>query len=252
MTPNLQFPQAHHHHHKSVTEQYFTQTVMDPSELKPILRGQFHRVAFFAYLFFSIYLLSSAHSGLPRISLALYLITVVNMYGISSILHITHWKTSEIESRVQRVDHASIFILIAGTYTPLCLNCLPRSESWPTFMLVAAWIIAIAGVLKCLAWHNTRKVFNVTFYFISGLTILPFAPKLVQSISWTNIVFCAAGGILYLAGGTIFGIEYPDPKPTTFGFHEIFHVLTIAANICFMIPICSCILKWESFAHILF
>lgn len=212
-------------------------------EVKPILRGQFHRAAFWAFFIFIFLLLKWSKSGIPRLSLAIYLFTLANLYIISSILHITDWKTAELEERVQRIDHASIFLLIAGTYTPLCLNCLPPTESWPLFMLTSVWIIAIAGVVKCLLWSNLSKAFNVSFYFICGLTIIPFIPKLLQHMSLSQMALIGIGGALYLLGGVIYGTEYPDPFPLVFGFHEIFHILTILANLCFLAPICSCILS---------
>lgn len=211
-------------------------------EVKPLLRGQFHRAAFIAYLLAAALLVYQSKPGLPRISMGVYLATLLNLYGISSVLHITDWQRPHLEARVQRIDHASIFLLIAGTYTPLCLNCLPKSESWPLFMLISAWAIAVAGVIKCLVWSNLPKAFNVAFYFVCGLTIIPFAPQLLHHVSWTHLILLLAGGIMYLVGGVIYGTEYPDPMPLTFGFHEIFHILTILANICFLAPICSCVL----------
>ena len=213
-----------------------------PGEIKPLLRGQFHRAAFWAYLIASVFLLYAARPGLPRLSLGVYLVTLINLYGISSILHVIDWQRPQLEARVQRIDHASIFLLISGTYTPLCLNCLPKDESWPMLMLIAAWIIAIAGVIKCLLWSHLSKAFNVAFYFTCGLTIIPFLPRLILHIAWSHMALIAAGGIMYLAGGVIYGTEYPDPFPLVFGYHEIFHILTILANLCFLAPICSCIL----------
>lgn len=211
------------------------------SEVKPLLRGQLHRISFFVYLILAVFIIYYTRPGIPRISMSVYLVTLINMYGISSVLHITDWKKPYLEARVQKIDHASIFLLISGTYTPICICCLP-SEGWALGILVSVWVIAIAGVAKCLIWKNAPKAFNVAFYFVCGLTIIPFIPLILDYVSWKHIVMYIVGGAMYLIGGVIYGIEYPDPFPKVFGFHEIFHVLTILSNVCFLLPLCSCAL----------
>lgn len=175
--------------------------------------------------------------------MGVYLTTLLNMYGISSVLHITDWQRPWLEARLQKVDHASIFLLIAGTYTPICVSCLPRAD-WVTALLLSVWVIGIAGVIKCLIWSNPPKAFNVAFYFVCGLTIVPFIPYLYDYVTWWALTLYVLGGVMYLAGGVIYGIEYPDPWPKVFGFHEIFHTLTILANLCFIIPMSYCILAF--------
>ncbi len=211
-------------------------------EVKPLMRGQIHRVAFFAYILIAAFFAYVSKEGVPRIAVIIYMATLINLYGISSVLHITSWKDEKLEERVQRVDHASIFLLIAGSYTPICMSCLPP-EPWALYIMGTAWLIAIAGIIKSILWINTPKVFNVSFYFVCGLTIVPFFPRILPHITPVQVACFIAGGICYLAGGVIFGIEYPDPSPKYFGFHEIFHTLTIVANVCFMIPMMPCILK---------
>ena len=210
-------------------------------EIKPLLRGQIHRAGFYAYLVIAVFLIYFARSGIPRISMGIYLTTLLNMYGISSVLHITDWQRPWLEARLQKVDHASIFLLIAGTYTPICVSCLPRA-GWVTALLLSVWIIGIAGVIKCLIWSKAPKAFNVAFYFVCGLTIVPFIPHLYDYVTWWGLVLYVLGGAMYLIGGVIYGTEYPDPWPKVFGFHEIFHTLTILANLCFIIPMSHCIL----------
>jgi hemolysin III len=206
-----------------------------PEEIKPLLRGRIHQAAFFLHIPLSAWLVYHAKSGIPKIAVALYLLTLLNMYGISSVLHVVDWKRYSLEARVQRIDHASIFLLISGTYTPMCLCCLPQ-ESWVVAMLFSAWMIAIAGVIKCLLWTTAPRAFNVLFYFICGLTIVPFMPRIIEHVSTRDVIFMGLGGAQYLIGGFIYGIQYPDPSPSTFGYHEIFHILTISANCCFLVP----------------
>lgn len=207
-----------------------------PEEIKPVLRGRIHQAAFFLHIPLSLWLLYNSRSGIPRVAGTLYLLTLLNMYGISSVLHVVDWKRYALEARVQKVDHASIFLLISGTYTPMCMCCLPSKEGWVMGMLFSAWMIALAGVAKCLLWTTAPRVFNVLFYFICGLTIVPFIPRMLDHVSLWDMAFLLLGGAQYLIGGVIYGAQYPDPSPKTFGYHEIFHILTISANCCFLIP----------------
>jgi hemolysin III len=211
-------------------------------EVKPLLRGQLHRAAFYTYIIAAGFLIYYAKAGIARASLAVYLFTLINLYGVSTVLHVTHWCRPWLEVRLQKIDHASIFLLISGNYTPICLCCLPAA-GWVYVMLLSVWTIAIAGVIKCLVWTHAPKAFNVAFYFTCGLTIVPFVPRIMDYVTWQQMAFYAMGGAMYLAGGVIYGIEYPDPFPKVFGFHEIFHVLTIVANLCFIVPMSTCIFR---------
>lgn len=208
--------------------------------IKPKFRGIIHQIAFYFYLALASLLLFFSTGGLVRISLALYLATLINMYGISSVLHITDWKDPEMELKVQKIDHASIFLLIAGTYTPICIACLNGTFT-AMIALFTVWGISIVGSIKCLVWTKAPRIFNVLFYFLCGLTIIPFFPFLMSNLSFWQILLSGIGGGMYLAGGLIFASESPNPWPNSFGFHEIFHTLTILANIAFLVAMSPCI-----------
>ena len=210
-------------------------------EIKPTYRGLLHKASFIFYLALFFIITFFARPGLPRITTVIYLVTLITLYGVSSCLHVTDWKKPKLEARLQRIDHACIFLLIAGTYTPVCTCFLPL-QSWTTNLLIAAWTIALAGVAKCLLFPLLPKFVNVSFYFLCGLTIVPYFPKMLASVSIIDLIFFITGGVLYLAGGMIFGLEYPDPAPHVFGYHEIFHVLTIVANLSFLVPILKSVL----------
>jgi len=209
-------------------------------ELKPTLRGRFHQIAFYIYAICSLYLIFSTRTGIVRIAFALYLATVNNMLYISSILHTIDWMRPELEERVQKVDHASIFLLIAGSYTPTCLSCLPQGHPASLYILISTWIIALAGIVKCILYTNVSRALNVGFYFLCGLTVVPYLPLITEHLSLWMMAAFASGGAMYLAGGMIYGLKKPDPIPEHFGYHEIFHILTILANLCFIVPILSC------------
>lgn len=210
-----------------------------PKEKKPLLRGQFHHLGF--YTFLVVGFVTFLKARFAHLSFLVYMVSLLAVYGTSATFHIIDWKSKKAENLMQKLDHANIFFLIAGTYTPVCVACLPYQEDWVKYTLLTVWIIAGCGIVKSLLWQNPPKAFNVSFYFICGLSIVPNLPKIARIFSpWTTAIF-VLGGFLYLLGGVIYGIEYPDPLPDTFGYHEIFHILTILANICFFIPIYQCI-----------
>lgn len=204
-------------------------------EIKPLLRGQFHHVGF--YTFVVVGLVSLWRMQTLDWPFIVYLASLLGVYGTSAAFHVIDWASKKHENLMQKLDHANIFLLIAGTYTPVCVTCLPFEEAWVKHILIAAWAIAVCGVLKCVLWQSPPKVLNVGFYFLCGLTILPFMHKIVFVIHPAVSSSFMVGGLFYLVGGAIYGVEYPDPYPDVFGYHEIFHVCTIIANLCFFVPI---------------
>lgn len=211
--------------------------------VKPLLRGQFHHVAFYIHLFLGIVVLSLAKNALSQFAFFVYILCLLFLYGTSATFHTTSWKDPKAEVLVQKLDHASIFLVISGTYTAVCMICLPIEQAWVQNMLIAVWITAITGIIKTIFWHDPPVVFNVGFYFFTGLIIVPFFPRIVAAIDGRLTLSCAIGGLFYLAGGVIYGMQAPDPCPRVFGYHEIFHVLTLLANSCFLYPIVVKILE---------
>lgn len=210
---------------------------------KPILRGQFHHAAFYIHLLIGIIVLSLAKDSLSQFAFFIYICCLLCLYGTSATFHTTEWKDSKVEALVQKLDHCSIFLVISGTYTAVCMICLPFHEAWVKSLLVVVWITALTGIGKTVVWHDPPVIFNVGFYFFTGLVIMPFLPKVYQAIDGSQLLSCLIGGIAYLVGGCIYGLQSPDPLPEVFGYHEIFHVLTLVANACFMYPIIAKMIK---------
>ena len=211
-------------------------------KLKPRLRGYFHRAAFYASLVIGLILGFVARPGIPKFSAIIYMISLINLYGVSSVLHLTDWIEEWVEEKVAKIDHASIFILIAGSYTPLCLLCTPRSnmnDGMNLLILGSTWMIAIAGVMKSIIWSRAPRIFNVGFYVTCGLTVVPFFNHLKESMSLMELKLFITACSIYLLGGVVYGAKYPNPWPKTFGFHEIFHVITIIGNVVYMASIVS-------------
>jgi hemolysin III len=204
---------------------------------KPLLRGRIHFIGFFVFLLLGLLLLFVSQNETSRLCHSIYLLSMLILFSTSTIFHTTEWKNAAIESLLQKLDHASIFLLITGTYTPVCVLLFDLTKKWPIYILACAWLIGIAGILKSLLIENPPKILNVLFYFVCGLTILPVLPEVFSSIGAILSLFMALGGFFYLLGGTIYGIEWPNPFPKFFGYHEIFHLLTLLANFCFLVPI---------------
>jgi hemolysin III len=140
---------------------------------------------------------------------------------------------------MQRLDHATIFVMIAGSYTPLCLLVL---DGWLAItMLVAAWIGAVTGAV--LAWHAGRRssVVRSALYIVLGWVMIAATPQLVGRLDAGQLVLIAVGGVLFTVGAITLGKRWPDPFPRVFGYHEVWHVLVVAAVVCHLIAINSVI-----------
>lgn len=204
---------------------------------KPMLRGKIHFLGFYLFLLQGLFLMYKSPQAIFRLCISIYLLSMILLFGTSTVFHTSKWVDHGMELLIQKMDHASIFLLIVGTYTPICILLFDIREGWPVHTLAAAWCIGVSGILKSLLVTNPPKIINVLFFFLCGLTIVPVMPKVLGGIGWKWTVVMGSGGLFYLLGGTIYGIEWPDPFPTFYGFHEIFHTLTLVANICFLLPI---------------
>ena len=210
---------------------------------KPLLRGKIHFVGFFLFLLLGTSLIIISKNEITRLCLCIYLLSMLMLFGTSSVFHTTPWRNNSVESFIQKADHASIFLLITGTYTPVIILFFDLTKSWPLAVLFIAWFIGISGVAKSLLMENPPKIFNVLFYFACGLTVAPVTHKVYEAIGLFKTLCMGMGGVFYLLGGTIYGIEWPDPHPKFYGYHEVFHSLTLIANFCFLLPIILTVIK---------
>lgn len=209
---------------------------------KPYFRGKLHRYGFYFALILGAVILYLAKDLKARCAFLIYLMSLLLVYGISSTYHMTDWKNAKAENLMQKLDHACIFLLIAGTYTPVCAVCLPFEDKWVKQILQIVWIIAAIGVVKSIFFTNIPKIINVCFYLIMGFIIIPYLPLVLSATRILYTAFFIAGGVTYAFGAIVYGTEIPDPDPKVFGYHEIFHLCTIIANLCFAVPIAICVL----------
>lgn len=155
-------------------------------------------------------------------------LSMVELFAVSAIYHIGTWRP-EVHRKLRAVDHANIFVLIAGTYTPLCFNVL---SGWlrPTF-LVAIWVLAITGVSLAAFTVRWPRWVSTSLYIIMGWVSLLALPALLEALSWGPVITIFLGGLAYTLGAVVYALKRPDPFPRVLGFHEVFHLFVIMGAI---------------------
>jgi hemolysin III len=194
---------------------------------KPRLRGVSHEYAFFVSLVLGAGLIVAAKGSEARLAVAIYAASLSALFGVSALYHRVNWQRPEIRRWMRRLDHTMIFFLIAGTVTPFAL--LVMEGPFATALLIAVWAGAIAGTIVELVWVEHPKWVAVIVYFAVGAIGVAGFPAIVVEAGIAAGVLIAMGGALYVTGAIIYAAQRPDPSPTVFGYHEIFHVLVIAA-----------------------
>ena len=194
---------------------------------KPRLRGVTHEWAFFISLVAGAALIVAAPSGQARVAMAIYAFSLSGLLGTSALYHRVNWRRPEVRKWMRRLDHSMIFLLIAGTVTPFAL--LVMSGPLASALLIAVWAGAIAGIVVELIWVDAPKWVSTIVYLAVGWIGLLGFPAIVVAAGVGAGALIAAGGVLYTAGAVIYARQRPDPNPAVFGYHEIFHVLVLAA-----------------------
>ena len=195
--------------------------------LKPRLRGVLHQWAFVASLVAGIGLVLEAASVRARLALAVYALSVAALFGTSALYHRVDWRTLGARRWMRRLDHTMIFVLIAGSYTPFSILVLHGALG--VVILVAVWSAALAGAAFKLVWIDAPGWLGAATYIAIGWIAVVAVPELVDRLGIPAVAALALGGILYSAGGVIYARKRPDPAPSVFGYHEVFHSLVIAA-----------------------
>lgn len=202
----------------------------DPYGPRPAWRGWLHFGAFLAVLPAGLYLLSAAESTGARLAVAVYWASLAGLFATSASYHRLA-RTPRAVLWFRRADHSMIYVLIAGTYTPVCLIALPAI--WGIPMLVVAWVTALAGViLKMVRLGTDGRSVGSWLYIVLGWGAVLTLPALVTSLDAVQLVLLGAGGLLYTVGAVVLGRRRPDPAPRHFGYHEVWHSFTIAAGGC--------------------
>jgi hemolysin III len=197
------------------------------AKVKPRLRGVSHEWAFFVSLVAGGGLVVAAPSGHARIAVAIYAFSLSALLGTSALYHRVNWRRPEIRRWMRRLDHSMIFLLIAGTVTPFAV--LVMDGPWANALLIAVWAGAGAGIVVELVWVEAPKWATAAVYLTVGWIGALGFPAIVVGAGLGAGVLIAVGGLLYTAGAVVYARQRPDPNPAVFGYHEIFHVLVIAA-----------------------
>ncbi len=196
--------------------------------LRPLLRGWSHAVAALATLPAAWWLVAGASPGLASWGAGVYGASLVLLFTTSGLYHRIYWPSS-IRHLIGRIDHAAIFLLIAGTYTPFCLLLGPGLGHR---MLWLIWCSAVLGIALEIGWKGLPKPLRAGLYVLLGWFIVPVLPALRAAVGDGSLVLMLLGGGFYTIGAVIYATRRPDPLPRVFGFHEIFHLLVIAAAAC--------------------
>jgi hemolysin III len=197
-----------------------------PSLAKPRLRGVSHQYAFFVSLGCGVGLILAASGGRARVAAAIYAGAVSALLGTSALYHRVTWRPAA-RRWMRRLDHSMIFVLIAGTYTPVALLAL--HDSLARTILIVVWAGALGGVVFKLLWIDAPKWVFAAVYLALGWVSVAILGELPAAIGWLGVAGLAAGGLLYTAGAMVYASERPNPLPRVFGYHEVFHALVLAA-----------------------
>jgi hemolysin III len=194
--------------------------------VKPRLRGVLHEYAFFVSLACGIALILAASDGRARVAAAIYTLALSGLLGTSALYHRVTWRPRA-RRWMRRLDHSMIFVLIAGTYTPVALLALKGSLA--TAILLVLWFGALGGVVFKLLWIDAPKWLFAAVYVALGLVTAAVIGELPATIGWLGVAGLLGGGLLYAIGAVVYASGRPNPWPKVFGYHEVFHTLVIAA-----------------------
>lgn len=200
----------------------------DKQSNRPFLRGYFHQEGFFIALGACPLLIAKSTHFLSAISSVVYTIGLLVCFGVSAFYHRIHWEPTAL-AIMKRLDHSAIYLLIAGTFTPVCLLALPKEKG--ILLLTIIWITALFGILKSIFWLKSPKGISAILYVLMGWAILPYIGELKESIGISNILILAAGGISYTLGAIFYALKKPKLFANIFEHHELFHVFTIIAAV---------------------
>jgi hemolysin III len=208
--------------------------------VKPILRGYLHLFAAVAAVAgTALLLVRSDADRAKQLSLLVYGIAMVWLFGVSALYHIPRWPAGR-RALLRRLDHANIFVMIAGTYTPLVFNLM--EGIWRVSLLAAVWILALLGVVAENMLGVARRWLTAALYVAVGWVAIIALPQLLAVIGVRGLALIGVGGLLYSLGALTYASRRPRLWPRVFGYHELFHLLVVAANGVFFVTVLNFVL----------
>ncbi len=199
--------------------------------IKPKLRGWIHAITAPLALAACIVLTVLAPTTTLKIGSAVYLACSLLLFANSGVCHISNGHfPAKVSQLLRRIDHANIYLLIAGTYTPLALALMTPDHQ--RLVLGIIWTGAVIGMVANVCWITAPRWLFTILYVVLGWVAVWFIPELYRAGGAAIVVLIAAGGVIYTLGAVVYALKKPDPLPRWFGFHEIFHACTVAAWVC--------------------
>ena len=196
---------------------------------RPRLRGVLHGYAFAVSLLLAIPLVLAAPTELARVAAGIFASSVTAMFGASALYHRVTWRPRP-RRWMARADHAAIYLLIAGTYTPYGLLVL--DGAWQAAVLALVWGGATLAIVLTFAWVSAPKWLSATVGVALGWVGVVAFPELVRELGPAATALVLVGGVLYTGGAVVYALRRPDPRPAVFGYHEVFHALVVGAAAC--------------------
>jgi hemolysin III len=196
--------------------------------VKPLLRGVFHEAGFYLAVALSVPLALTAEPGKALAAAIVFSACLALCFGASALYHRPTW-TPRVRSRLARLDHAGIYLLIAGTYTPF--GFLVLSKDWAIPVLTVVYAGAVAAIVTKLCWVNAPKQLSAAIGIALGWVGVAAVTEIAK-VGVAGVTLVVAGGVLYTAGALVYALKRPDPKPAVLGYHELFHLCTLGAAAC--------------------
>jgi hemolysin III len=210
-------------------------------DLRPRLRGVFHEWAFFAAVAAGAMLVVLADGALATFSAWVYAAALAAMFGASALYHRVPWRSAAKRVWARRLDHSMIFVFIAGSYTPFALLRFEGTTQW--LVLVMVWSGAVLGLLLELVWLDSPRWLTAVAYLAVGWVGVLAIPQMFSAVGIAGGVLLVVGGGLYTLGAVVYATKWPNPFPRTLGFHEIFHLLVVAAAVTQFVAVSFVVLE---------
>ena len=197
--------------------------------VQPLLRGVFHHVAFWIALVVGGLLIAQVDGTQRRLAAIVFATSVVTCFGASALYHRVRWRPS-VRVWMRRADHAGIYLLIAGTYTPVSLVAL--HGRWEPVVLAIVWAGAAVAIAVKFVWISAPRWLAAALGLVLGWVAVAALPELLRNLDGAAVSLLVVGGLAYTAGAFVYARGRPDPVPAVFGYHELFHALTIVGVSC--------------------
>ncbi|HVV30477.1 MAG TPA: hemolysin III family protein [Mycobacteriales bacterium] len=202
--------------------------------VRPRLRGVLHQYACIVAVATGCVLVALAETERARLAASVYAISLVALFGVSALYHRVAWRPN-LRAWMKRLDHSMIFVFIAGTYTPFALLVLHGATA--LVVLTVVWAGAVLGVGSRLLWLRAPRFATLPLYVGLGWVAAFIVPQLIGGGGIAPFVLLCVGGVAYTVGGVMYALRRPNLAPRIFGYHELFHVMTLIAATCHYIAV---------------